>query len=126
MGEKMVTYKLYLIRHGMTDGNKEGYYTGRTDVPLCKEGIEQLNSMSKLYEYPDVQEIYCSPLLRCRQTAEILYPDRSLTLVDDLMELSLGDFEGKKINDLQKDEIYQKWLRDSLHNPPPNSVETGE
>ncbi|MEG2143891.1 MAG: histidine phosphatase family protein [Oscillospiraceae bacterium] len=122
----MLTYKLYLIRHGMTQGNKEGFYTGRTDVSLCDEGIAILNDMAEKYVYPDVEEIYCSPLKRCQETAEIIYPNRNLTLVDDLVELSLGDFEGKKITDLQKDEAYQKWIKDSLHNNPPASLETGE
>lgn len=122
----MVTYKLYLIRHGMTDGNKEGLYTGRMDIPLCPEGIEQVKSLTTLYEYPDVDEIYCSPLIRCQQTAEMIYPDRSLTLVDDLTELSLGDFEGKSIADLKGTEEYEKWISDSYHNPPPHALENGQ
>ena len=122
----MVSYKLYLIRHGMTEGNREGFYTGRTDVHLSPEGIAQVKALTENYEYPDIDEVYCSPLLRCQETAEIIYPDRSLTLVEDLQELSLGDFEGKKITDLKGTEAYDKWLQDSYHNPPPNALETGE
>lgn len=122
----MVNYKLYLIRHGMTADNKEGLYTGRMDVPLCAEGIEELNALCTLYQYPDVDEIYSSPLLRCQQTAEIIYPDRSLTLVDDLTELSLGDFEGRSIESLKGTESYERWLSDSYHNAPPNALENGQ
>lgn len=61
--------KLWLIRHGKTEGNKLARYIGTTDEPLCQEGIEFLKKM----DYPKVQEIYVSPLRRCVQTAEILF-----------------------------------------------------
>jgi len=43
----MVTYKLHLIRHGMTEGNRTGRYVGRMDLPVCLEGREQLEEMKK-------------------------------------------------------------------------------
>lgn len=60
----MVTYKLHFIRHGMTDGNRTGRYVGRTDVPLCQEGRQELEALKQKYRYPEVQEVYCSPLTR--------------------------------------------------------------
>lgn len=122
----MVTYKLHLIRHGMTEGNRLGRYVGRIDLPICREGREELEALKAKYEYPQVQEVYCSPLLRCRQTADILYPDTPRTLVDNLVELSLGDFEGKYIEDLKNTPAYIDWISDSIHNTPPGAVESGE
>ncbi|WMJ83586.1 histidine phosphatase family protein [Oscillospiraceae bacterium LTW-04] len=122
----MVTYKLHLIRHGMTEGNRVGRYVGRMDIPICKEGREELLMLKEKYEYPAVQEVYCSPLLRCIQTAEILYPDEPRTVVEDLMELSLGDFEGKYIDALQEDPAYLDWIANSLHSTPPGALETSE
>ena len=60
--------KLWLIRHGKTEGNKLSRYIGTTDEPLCQEGTEFLHKM----DYPKVQAVYVSPLKRCVQTAEIL------------------------------------------------------
>ena len=41
----MKTFKLHLIRHGMTAGNLQGLYIGSgTDIPLCDEGRAQLKS----------------------------------------------------------------------------------
>lgn len=121
----MVTYRLHLIRHGMTEGNRTGRYVGRMDLPLCLQGREELEQLKQRYRYPEVQEVYASPLTRCVQTADILYPDTPRTLVENLVELSLGDFEGKYIKDLQGDPAYRAWLRESLKNTPPGAVETG-
>ena len=41
----MVTYKLHFIRHGMTEGNRVGRYVGRMDLPICREGREELEKM---------------------------------------------------------------------------------
>ncbi len=122
----MVTYKLHLIRHGMTDGNRTGRYVGRMDVPLCLEGRRELETLTQTYAYPEVQEVYCSPLTRCLQTADLLYPDTPRTVVEDLVEISLGDFEGKYMKDLKDDPAYLAWLRESLTNTPPGAIETGE
>lgn len=122
----MVTYKLHFIRHGMTEGNRVGRYVGRLDLPVCREGREQLEQMKSRYLYPEVQEVYCSPLLRCQQTADILYPDTPRTIVEDLVEMSLGDFEGQYIESLKNNPAYLDWISDSLRHSPPNSVETGE
>ena len=47
------------------------------------------------FVYPNVARVYSSPLLRCRETAEILFPDTTLQTVDNLIEMDFGDFEGK-------------------------------
>lgn len=122
----MVNYKLHFIRHGMTEGNLTGRYVGRMNLPVCAEGRSQLEEMKSKYQYPDVQEVYCSPLLRCLQTADILFPDTPRTVVDDLVELSLGDFEGKSIDELKNTPAYIDWISDSLHNKIPGSLENGE
>ena len=42
----MKTFKLHLIRHGMTEGNLKGLYIGSgTDIPLCDEGRAQLQEL---------------------------------------------------------------------------------
>lgn len=120
----MITYKLHLLRHGMTQGNLEGRYVGRTDVDLCPQGIDEIKEALSHYEYPYVDQVYCSPLKRARQTADLLYPHTPLTVVDGLMELSLGDFEGQLISELAGTKEFAAWLKDAANNPPPNALET--
>lgn len=54
--------KIYLIRHGKTQGNLSGKYIGsRTDEPLCEEGIRELKGKT----YPQAQILFVSPMKRC-------------------------------------------------------------
>lgn len=114
----MRSYKLHLIRHGETQGNREGRYVGRTDLPVTPEGVAQLEALLERYEYPSVQQLYTSPLLRCRQTAAILYPEQSAEIVEELQELDFGEFEGKGIEELKGDERFLHWLKHSHEGPP--------
>lgn len=64
--------KIYLIRHGKTMGNTRGRYIGRTDEPLLEEEQKKLKESS----YPQVETVFVSPMLRCRQTAAAIFPDQ--------------------------------------------------
>lgn len=116
----MKCYYVYLIRHGMTEANIKGQYAGVLDIPVCPEGREKLENLKKNYEYPDAQEFYSSPLIRCRQTAEILYPDKNIIINEKLREQNFGDWEGKTTQELSDDENFKKWIANSCENKTPN------
>ena len=85
----MKTYKVHLIRHGLTQGNLDGRYVGaRTDLPLCPEGVARLRRLQEDYDYPAADKLYVAPHLRCRQTAHLLYPG---VAEQEVME-ELGDW----------------------------------
>lgn len=106
----MKTYKLYLLRHGLTEANLKGYYAGnRTDLPLCPEGKKMLSDIKNEGELPDIQKLYTSPLLRARQSAEILYPGFEAENIEELTEYDFGDFEGKTAEQLEKNPDYKDW-----------------
>ena len=66
----MKTFKLHLIRHGMTAGNLQGLYIGSgTDIPLCDEGRAQLAELKERFEYPQVDTVFSSPLLQSPPTS---------------------------------------------------------
>ncbi|WMJ23924.1 histidine phosphatase family protein [Paludicola sp. MB14-C6] len=110
----MRTYKIYLIRHGLTQGNVEGRYIGRTDLSLCEDGINEIKSLLNTSEYPNVGRVYSSPMLRCIETAQLIYPGFTPTLIDNLREYDFGEFENKIITDLMQDEKYMQWMERSL------------
>ena len=83
-----------LIRHGMTPGNEEHRYIGRTDEPLSQKGREQLLTLQKKGVYPAAACVAASPLERCRQTAELLYPGQAPCVFDQFREMDFGAFEG--------------------------------
>ncbi len=107
MGVKM---KIILIRHGMTAGNKEKRYIGLTDEPLCGEGLEQIRDYVKAGRYPEADMVYVSPLRRCIETAELIYPGKEYILCDGLKECDFGEFENKNYLELAGNENYQKWI----------------
>ena len=98
--------KILFIRHGLTAGNIEKRYIGRTDEPLCSEGIAQLYEL----KLPSCETIVCSPMKRCIQTAEILFPQRGYIITEEFRECDFGDFEGMNYNELSHNADYQKWI----------------
>lgn len=116
----MKGYRLSILRHGRTEANAEGTYIGVTDLPLSEEGKEELLEKVETRVYPRVQKVYSSPLLRCTQSAEILFPDRLMQTVEGLREMNFGDFEGKNVKELAQNEDYKEWLKGGIDNCPPN------
>ena len=83
----MKTLKIHLIRHGATDANYKGQYIGcKTDIPLSPEGLNELRMMKDDVNYPEIQRLYSSPLLRAKQSGSVLYPDVPMFLVEDFKE----------------------------------------
>ena len=75
--------KIWLIRHGMTEGNRYQRYIGVTDEPLCEEGRELLGK----FTYPKPQAVFVSPLKRCLETATILLVIRKSGLLTSLQNV---------------------------------------
>ena len=107
--------EVLLLRHGMTAGNRERRYIGVTDEPLCPQGWTALDDISFL----PAQKVYISPMLRCRQTAEILFPGALQIPVADLREMDFGLFEGKTYAELKDVPAYQAWLDSGGEAPIP-------
>ena len=87
---------LYIIRHGKTDWNTRHKLQGRTDIPLNEEGRRMAERAAlEIREIPfDI--CFCSPLIRARETAEILLEGRDVPMEFDnrLAEMSFGSYEG--------------------------------
>lgn len=118
--------KLILIRHGMTQGNKEKRYIGTTDESLSNEGVSFLRESMKQGVYPFADRLFVSPMKRCMETAQLLYPALSPTVVQDFRECSFGRFEGKNYEELADDKEYLRWLgsNGTLPFPEGEAVET--
>ncbi len=108
---------LLFIRHGATAGNLEKRYIGRTDEPLCEQGIAQIRALKGALPQPD--HLFVSPLLRTRQSAQILFPHIEGMAVDAFRETDFGVFEGKNYLDLSGDPSYQAWLDSFCQGPIP-------
>lgn len=116
----MKGYRISVLRHGMTDANEKGIYIGKTDLPLSPKGAGEVAAKMDEFDYPIVHRVYSSPLKRCTETADILFPETQLITVDDLRELDFGDFENKSVDELINNPDYKKWLKGGKDSRPPN------
>lgn len=115
----MITYKMHLIRTGATSEEQGPRYVGQSDPPLCAAGVEALTYLRRRARYPAAEMLFTSPLQRCVQTAELLYPNLYTESMPGLMDMHLGRFQGKSLQELEADPKFSAWLENSLDNPPP-------
>lgn len=106
----MQTYKICLLRHGLTRANEEGLYIGRTDLPLSPRGFASLMERKEQHAYPPASRFFAPPLSRCRQTLSVLYPDCRIEDAPGLAECDFGEWEGKSASSLQNDPRFVRWL----------------
>ena len=108
--------RILLIRHGQTAGNLQGRYVGRTDEDLCPEGIRKLHRLIRSKKLAAVTEnlplkgLFASPMKRCVQTAQILFPDMPVSAISGMQECDFGAFEYHNYRELQEDTRYQAWI----------------
>ncbi len=97
---------IYLVRHGITQANKENRFAGRTDEELHNEGKDQIMQVSELLKSNDISIIYCGPANRTVQSAEILGSLLNVPFftLEELDEINIPHWDG-----LTKDEIRQQY-----------------
>ena len=100
--------RVYLIRHGQTKGNLEKLYVGSTDESLTREGAKGL--LEKRGRYSPVEMVFASPMKRCLETAEILFPGIPCRKIKGLEECDFGEFEYENYQSLKGDDRYQAWI----------------
>ena len=94
--------EVLLVRHGETDDNAAGRFQGRSDTPLNARGLEQSRALARMLRGEGLRALYTSPLLRARQTAQIVGDALGLAAVADerLVEADTGAWTGRLIADV--------------------------
>ena len=85
---------IYIVRHGQTNWNKEGRYTGRLNIQINDKGIEQAYITKEKLKNITFDKIYSSPLIRAIKTAKIIR-NQDIIIDERIIERSNGDLEGK-------------------------------
>lgn len=95
--------KVYCLRHGLTKMNKQKKVNGQIDEPLAEEGIEQAKELVALLP-KSIKYIYTSPLLRARQTGEIISAKLNLPIFSplELTEIHMGSLAGKSWEEMEE------------------------
>ena len=106
--------KLVLIRHGMTEWNRQGRYCGRKDISLSRQGKIQVRNLGKMLKTIEFDRIYCSDRKRALQTSRIIFNGRKIYKLKELREINFGILEGLTHDEIIKKHgnIYKKWLKD--------------
>jgi broad specificity phosphatase PhoE len=94
---------VYLARHGQTAYNKEGRFQGQQEVPLDDTGRAQAAQLAERAVAYEFATMWCSPLLRARETADIVAQRIGLEPREDarLMETDAGDWTNRSFADVQ-------------------------
>jgi len=118
------TCLLYLIRHAATANNEQRpprLQGRRTDPGLSERGHEQARATAAWLDGARLDAVYSSPLLRARQTAEAIARPHGLSVetVDDLIEVDVGDWEGRPWDEIERTspEAYRLFMADACINP---------
>jgi glucosyl-3-phosphoglycerate phosphatase len=118
--------RLLLVRHGVTEWNREGRFQGRLDPPLAPDGLVEARLLAaRITAVPELRpaRIVSSPLQRARQTAEVIGDDRPV--VDDprWVELGQGEWEGRTHVELAANDAarYADWRARAGEQPPPGA-----
>ena len=100
-----MTLRVYLVRHGQTDGNAEGRSQGLRDVPLNDLGRAQAAAVGARLGVRPLVAVYASPLARSVATAEAIAAPLGLEVRVDARfgELDHGDLDGLTGEELRRD-----------------------
>ena len=96
---------VYLARHGQTAYNLEGRFQGQLPVPLDDVGRAQAQNLAERAAAHGFAALWCSPLLRARETADAVARRIGLEPREDarLMETDAGDWTDRSFADVQSE-----------------------
>lgn len=121
--------RFIFVRHGATPATVERRFAGLTDVPLNAEGLEQAATVAKRLRPVRIDVVHCSPLTRCRQTAEAIMQTtgHKPRIVDDIRECHFGEWENLSIQEVMDGwpEPFGAWVGDEAV-PPPGGESWGQ
>jgi alpha-ribazole phosphatase len=118
-----VMIRLFLVRHGETDWNRDGRYQGQTDVPLNAEGRRQAALLRDRLRDERFTGCFTSALGRAVESAEIVLAARACPIrpTAGLNELHYGEWEGLTTAEI-KARFADSWaafIADPVRNAPP-------
>ena len=97
---------IHLARHGQTAYNAEGRFQGHLPVPLNETGRAQAHALADVVAGIEVRTLVCSPLLRARETADVVAARIGLTPEEDarFAETDTGDWTGRSFAEVEAED----------------------
>lgn len=120
--------RIYFVRHGETDWNKERKIQGQVDIPLNDFGIHLAEETAKGLKDVDFDVCFTSPLGRAKHTVQIILEGRNVSIIEDrrIEEMSFGEYEGKSCSKENWDvpDSFRKFFDDPEHFVPAKDGES--
>lgn len=107
--------KVYVIRHGQSETNAKGRWTGWLDVNLTEKGIEDAKKAGKIIQNVQFDKIYTSDLIRAINTATAAIPNCNYEATHLLREINVGDIADKPL-DIITDEQREIFRQEGYQN----------
>lgn len=107
--------KIYLVRHGLTEGNTKRWFYGSTDVPLIPKGIAELEKYRDADVYPVIpagSPVYTSELIRTEQTLQTIFGDLPHVKMPEFNEFNFGKYERATIDTVKGDQEFIACVKD--------------
>lgn len=131
MRQKEEKMKLYIVRHGVTKWNALKKVQGSADIPLAEEGVRLARTVGEALKDVPFDLCFTSPLMRARQTAELILGARKVPVIPDprIQEIDFGDLEGTRFKDDQGKVVSREmeiFFEDPVHFQRPRNGENIE
>jgi alpha-ribazole phosphatase len=101
-----------LLRHGLTAENEKSAYIGWTNSPLSSAGRKSIQPIA------ESELLFVSDLLRCLETAALLFPYKEALQMAEFREMHFGCWEGKTYEQLKSVKSYQEWIEKPFSHCP--------
>ncbi|CAH2213321.1 histidine phosphatase family protein [Tepidibacter aestuarii] len=115
---------IYFIRHGQTKFTGEKRYVGHTDCSLSDEGIETMKRLKNIFSDIPINHVFCSDLLRAKQSANILFENTKIHYMRELREINMGTWDGLTFKNVKT--IYPEMFEKRIDNIADFIVPDGE
>ena len=90
--------KVFIIRHGESETNRDGLWTGWLDAPLTEKGRAEAALLKEFLSRVSFDRIYSSDLVRATTTADIAIPDCRYEKTPQLREINVGNLAGTPLS----------------------------
>jgi phosphoserine phosphatase len=105
--------RIYLVRHGTTDWNKEEIFRGRAECRLNETGRAEARALAAYFAEVPVEGVYSSPLSRALETARPTAESKGLRVFPDpaFTDLDFGAWQGLPLKEAQEKypDLYRLW-----------------
>jgi probable phosphoglycerate mutase len=103
---------IYLVRHGATAWSVSGQHTGRTDLPLNKDGEDNARRLGERLRGQVFEHVWSSPLQRALNTCRLAGFGDKVEIDPELLEWNYGNYEGKTSAEIRQNRPGWRLFRD--------------